>query len=374
MSWYLEEGPHADVVISTRIRLARNIRHYAFPNLLDPEMAKECYDEVTEALHTANAKMKDECVEYDLADISTPQLQSLVERRLISEDLAQKRQVGRVILSCDESIAILLGEEDHIRIQAMQAGLRLAEAYREAEAIALLLEERLPLAYHEDFGFLTSCPTNVGTGLRASVMLHLPALGRSRGFDRLLSDLRQSGFAVRGPYGERSNPDGYLYQVSNQLTLGSSEAESIEALETAVLFLVKQERKARLKLFEQQRLSLENQIFRAYGILSQARLLTSSELSGLISDMRLGVALGYFPGLVQAKLNRLANESGVGEILAQAGVMKTAEERDEIRAKMARELMIGALLKPDPHASFSAGLNTSDIVSEQDDTQPDAAE
>lgn len=337
MSWYWEEGPESDVVLSSRIRLARNHSRYAFPNRLRPEQARVCYEEIAQTLFSANSRMKEEFNDLFLADLPEVTVRELIEKRLLSEEWLARPESARALVRKDEKVSILLGEEDHIRIQAMEAGLNLEAAYLEAEQIAQLLESGLPLAYDQKYGFLTSCPTNVGTGMRASVLVHLPALGRTQDLAGDIEALRKAGFAVRGSYGEHSRATGYLYQISNQFTLGVSERESLDELEQVVRELVDKERKVRAYLWKKKRLTLEDRLCRSYGILSQARLLTREEAQVRLSDLRLGVALKLFPGLTAGELNRLDIESGPAAIQRKAGEVLQPEQRDSYRATFFRE-------------------------------------
>ncbi|ADC91625.1 ATP:guanido phosphotransferase, C-terminal catalytic domain protein [Mageeibacillus indolicus UPII9-5] len=339
MAWYLEDGPESDVVISSRIRLARNVRGYPFPELLLPGTAKECYDRISKAFFSANEAMRRDYVEIVLADVPELTVNSLVEKRLLSEDMLNKRASGRAIIRRDEAVSIMLGEEDHIRIQSMQAGLNLVAAYEEAEKISLLLEEKLPLAFKPEFGFLTACPTNVGTGMRASVMVHLPALGRTKLLEKYLDSCRKAGLAVRGQYGENSEATGFVFQISNQMTLGLDESTAIKELQTVVEQLIKREHEARQYLWKNNRYEIEDQIYRSYGVLSEARLISTEAAQLELSNLRWGMALGILPQLKPVTVNRLEVRIGSATLQREAGEVLPTRERDYRRAALIRQAL-----------------------------------
>ncbi len=228
--WYESCGPQSDVVVSSRIRLARNIKDAAFPNKLSLQDQRKLNERIKEAFFNSNAQMEKLYLDVDLSTLSAVEQELLVEKRLISPALLNAAHPVEVLIRKDEAVSIMLGEEDHIRIQAMSAGFDLDSAYQEAVQAAILLEEQLPIAYCERLGFLTACPTNTGTGLRASVMMHLPALSELNQIKNLQVQLGQLGMTVRGAMGEGSKGSFCLYQISNQITLGLSEADLIADL------------------------------------------------------------------------------------------------------------------------------------------------
>lgn len=339
MTWYIDRGPESDVIVSSRIRLARDLAHYPFPNRMDAQQAQQAADEVELAFYGQDESRHSAYLALHLDTLSEEDRMALAEKHLISEQLARDGTYHRVIISRDESVSIMINEEDHVRIQSMQAGLNLEEAYHAAAQVSLLLEQTLALAYNEKYGFLTACPTNTGTGMRASVMAHLPGLGMSGHLRNMIEGLAKMGFAVRGYYGEGSKSQGQLYQISNQLTLGFSEEDLISDLQRIVQQLIEQERKARQEIYRKRPLFIEDKIMRSYGILQQARLLATDEAMGMLSDLRLGIALGLVHGLTEADINRLQPNIGPAGIQKLNGRIMKQDERDQARARIVREAM-----------------------------------
>lgn len=339
MTWYIDQGPDSDVIISSRIRLARDLDHYPFPHRMDSQQARQAADEITEAFFNQDKERKRSYLLLELETLSEEDQLALAEKRLISSDLASKGVGRRVIISRDESVSIMINEEDHIRIQSMQAGLNLEAAYEAAAAAALILEGKLSLAYSERYGFLTACPTNTGTGMRASVMAHLPGLTMSGRIKDVIESLNKMGFAVRGNYGEHSKAQGHLFQISNQLTLGLTEDDLISDLKRMLLQLIEQERKVRREIYRQQPLLIEDKVMRALGILTQARIMTTEEAVTLLSSIRLGLSLGLLPQVQEADLNRIQAAIGPASIQKAQGRLMAPEERDTARAAIIREIL-----------------------------------
>jgi protein arginine kinase len=339
MNWYIDQGPDSDVILTSRVRLARNLDNFPFPHRMSSQQAHQAADEIVKAFYHGDSERKRNYLTIDLDTLSEEDLQALAEKRLISSDLAQKGHNRRVIISRDESVSIMINEEDHIRIQSMQPGLNLEAAYAAAAAAALILEGSLSMAFSENYGFLTACPTNTGTGMRASVMAHLPGLAMSGKFKDVAESLSKMSFAVRGIYGEHSKSEGHLVQISNQLTLGISEEDLINDLKRMLQQLIEQERKLRREILRQQPVVVEDKIMRAYGVLRNARLLTSEEAATLLSDIRLGLALGLLPQISESELNRIQSMIGPASIQKAQGKPLAPEERDSTRAAMIRELL-----------------------------------
>lgn len=339
MSWYREQGPGGPVVLSTRVRLARNLSRYPFSGRMNPELYRNCCAEIQEALFSCHEKMQEQFRVLILADLSEPEIQNLVEKRLISEDLARAREYARVLVQKDERLSLLLGEEDHIRIQAVLPGFQLETAYQEAETVARALEEAADLAYSEEFGFLTACPTNVGTGMRVSVMLSLPALQEAGLLDRYFGALRQFGVVVRGAYGERSAAYGAVFQLSNQATLGLDEAQTLDAIRRAVDSLVQEEERVRQALWEQHPVEMMNRTFRAFGLLRHAYSLDLEEAHEALGKLRLGVSLGLFPALEPQMVHTLFCEIGDGALQCHAGKLLSKEDCARLRAKRFQEVL-----------------------------------
>ncbi len=328
--WYNSCGNESDTVISTRIRLARNIAGIPFPSRMTAQQRQDVNEAVKAALVTPDSGFK--YIEMDtLPDIT---VMAMVERHLISPDFAQKRSGKALILSEDESISIMLCEEDHIRIQVMRAGLAPDEAYAEADRIDDIIGSKVKYAFNERLGYLTECPTNLGTGLRASLMLHLPALENSGAVTRLAATVSKIGFTIRGTYGEGTKASAAMYQLSNQVTLGISEQTAIENLKSIAAQSLAQERTARSSLDPD---SLEDTAYRALGTLKFARAISSDEFMKLISRVRLGIVTGVIKEIPLQTVEALIIEAGAASIQASAGEPLDAKARDKHRAKLIRE-------------------------------------
>lgn len=338
--WMIPHGEHSDIVMSTRIRLARNLREFRFPIAFSDEQAEEVGRIVSEALLSTGEKG----YSYTrMKELSSLDRQVLVEKHLISPQLAEAELFGAVLLSEDETISIMVNEEDHLRIQCIYPGLQLESAYQKASETDSALEKKLPYAFDEEFGYLTSCPSNTGTGMRASVMLHLPALTMTRQINRIIPAVSRLGMVVRGSYGEGSEAPGNVYQVSNQLTLGKSENEILAELANIVSRLIAHERRSRELLLEKSRIALENRVFRSLGTISYARLLPSAEAARCLSDVRLGIDLELIEDVEMTILNELMIFMQSGFLQLYEGEELTSEELDISRAKLFRER-----LKNDP--------------------------
>ncbi len=332
--WMVPHGEHSDIVMSTRIRLARNILGFRFPIAFSDEQAGEVGRIVSEALLSGDEKG----YSYTrMNELSALDRQTLVEKHLISPQLSEAQQIGAVLLSDDETISIMVNEEDHIRIQCIFPGLQLENAYQKADETDSFLEKQVPYAFDEEFGYLTSCPSNTGTGMRASVMLHLPALTMTKQINRIIPAVSRLGMVVRGSYGEGSEAPGNVYQVSNQLTLGKTEKEILAELSNIVSRLIAHERKSRELLLEKSRIALENRVFRALGTISYARLLPSAEAARCLSDVRLGIDLELIEDVDMTILNELMIFMQSGFLQHYEGEELTSEELDSSRAKLFRE-------------------------------------
>lgn len=325
--WYKENL--SDIVVSSRVRLARNLSSLPFSNRMNSEMLETLKDKVKDAVNDLNLNLK--FIEMD----NVPQLEidAMVERHVISPDFAKNSKGRAIAISDDETVSIMIGEEDHLRIQVISAGLTLKEAYETADKLDSELNSRLAFAYDSELGFLTECPTNIGTGLRASVMLHLPLLEASGEISGIYDAVAKIGLTIRGIYGEGSDSAASLYQVSNQITLGISESAAIENLIAITDRIVERERTARNST---PKLELEDSVMRAYGILKNARILTSEEFMKLVSKIKLGLSLGIIN--TDIKPINLLVEAQPAMLMRKFGSM-TPRERDETRAKMLRELL-----------------------------------
>lgn len=327
--WYIGEGDHNDIVISTRIRIARNLADYPFPVRLDNKSKIEVNEKIRDALDG-----KENLTYTELKTLTRSQTVSLAERHLISPEFASNSDARALLMSDNEDISIMLCEEDHIRIQVMKSGLALKEAYELADKIDTEINQSLKYAFDEKLGYLTQCPTNLGTGMRASVMLHLPALTAKGQIGSLASTVSKLGLTIRGAYGEGMSAMGDLYQLSNQVSLGISEKSAIDNLKTITLQLAAQERAAREEASKS--IETEDAVFRAYGILKSARILSTKEFMSLISKVRLGAVLGLIKTDLKT-INELMVSMQPATINAFVGKTLSLEERDVERAKIVRE-------------------------------------
>lgn len=331
--WYLEKGDQGDIVISTRIRLARNLYDFPFPAKLDIN-GKNKVNEMIKGILFENDRKDFSYIE--MKDLSRIQAVSLAESHLISPEFASKKDGSALVLSSDESVSIMLCEEDHIRLQVMKSGLALEEAYDIADKLDRMIDGKVKYAFDERIGYLTQCPTNLGTAMRASVMLHLPALTRCGQMTKLANTVSKLGLTIRGANGEGSHPVGDMYQISNQITLGITEETAIANLKSIVLQLVSQERAAAAELVKKP--AEEDKIFRALGILKNARLLSTNEFMELISIVRLGAAKGLVEIPIE-KINELTVSMQPATISASNPEAATPALRDAYRAKVVREAL-----------------------------------
>jgi protein arginine kinase len=335
--WMKGEGPDSDIVISSRIRIARNLNAFSFPMLASNQHSKEVLDQVSEVLNSDDLSSISAFEFIPLTELNELEKKVLVEKHLISPNLANEARNGAVILSENESISIMVNEEDHLRIQCIFPGFQIKEAWELANQIDDVFEAHVDYAFDEKRGFLTSCPTNVGTGIRASVMIHLPALVLTQQINRILSAITQVGLAVRGIYGEGSEAIGNLFQISNQITLGQSEEEIIDNLYSVARQLIEHEKAARAKLLEESQPRIMDRVKRSYGILSHAAIMDSKEAAQRLSDVRLGVDLGLINDVPANIMNELVVMTQPGFLQQYAGGKLTSEERDIRRAEMIRE-------------------------------------
>jgi protein arginine kinase len=341
--WMEGTGPFSDIVISCRVRLARNVQGLPFPHLMQDSQAEDLLQRLRQALANQGARSADHRMTlYRLRDLAVLDRHVLVEKHLISPQHARNVAHGAVILRGDEAVSVLVNEEDHLRIQCLFPALQLEQAWQLASNVDDLLERKLEYAFSPDRGYLTACPTNVGTGLRASVMLHLPALVMSNQAGRLHSSIVKLGFMVRGIYGEGTEALGNIFQFSNQITLGRSEVDIIENLRSVTAQIIEQERSARELLRKEMRHQLEDRVWRAYGILTHARVLSSAEAVQLLSDVRLGKDLGILTGLTSAGLTELLVMTRPGYLQKLADRQLSAAERDVQRARLIREKLRAA--------------------------------
>lgn len=336
-SWMCSEGPESDIVLTSRVRLARNIQNIKFPLLYSNEEATEVYTQVENQLISQTVEPFGQLECLRMSELNQLEKRVLVEKHLISPQLANDSSYGGVILSENEEISIMINEEDHIRIQCIKPGLQVLEALEEANQIDDIIEESIDYAFHGEMGYLTSCPTNIGTGLRASVMMHLPGMVLTQQMNRIIPAIQQLGLVVRGIYGEGSEALGNIFQISNQITLGRTEQDIIEDLKSVVTQLIEQEKVARNALVKTSNIQLEDRVFRSYGILLNSRIMETKEAAKCLSDVRLGIDLGYIKNVSKSILNELMILTQPGFLQLYAGEQMNPNDRDIRRASLIRE-------------------------------------
>ncbi|WP_269410855.1 protein arginine kinase [Lentibacillus daqui] len=335
--WMRDEGPDNDIVLSCRIRLARNFANVSFPLAAEEdELEKIMQFFQQEYTHQSFQDFQD--LEFvPIEELTPTEKRVLVEKHLISPHLAKYTKAAAAVISKNEQVSVMINEEDHIRIQLYFPGLQLDKALNKAFEFDDWLEEKVNYAFDESRGYLTSCPTNVGTGMRASVMMHLPSLVLTRQINRMIPAINQLGLVVRGIYGEGSEAIGNIFQISNQITLGKSEEDIVEDLQSVVKQLIEQERKARTRLMEQSGMRLEDRVYRSYGVLKYSRIIESKEAANCLSNVRLGIDLGMIEHVPRSILNELIILTQPGFLQQYAKKNLTANERDVLRASLIRE-------------------------------------
>ena len=338
--WYIDSGSEPEVAVSTRVRLARNLKDYPFPARLDGEGKQKVIELVKSAVLGENSPLANEFEYIDMSKIDGVKAGELMEKHLISPEFARSGSGEGLLLKKDESVSIMLCEEDHIRLQVMSSGLAPEETYDMADKIDSFLDSQLQFAYDDTLGYLTQCPTNLGTGMRASVMLHLPALEELGQIQSLANTVSRLGLALRGTYGEGSEAKGSFYQLSNQVTLGISEDAALKNLRSITEQVIAKEKAARKTILE--KTDLEDRIWRSLGVLLYARKLSSSEFMGLISMVRLGVAMNMI-NIGYDTINRLTLESQPSSLMLSEGKMMTDSQRDTARAALVRTHLAKAL-------------------------------
>jgi len=338
--WNAGCGPEADLVISTRVRVARNLAGMPFPHLLTVDGLERVMSEVTRAAEAINGEAPTKrLASYPLEGMDELDRRVLVEKHLVSPNHIGDPRGRAVILGDDERASVMVNEEDHLRVQYLLPGLQLEQAWMAVSQLDDSFEEHLSYAFSEVRGYLTCCPTNVGTGLRASVMLHLPALVMTEAAGRVLGAINKLGLVVRGMYGEGTQASGNLFQVSNQVTLGQSEEEVIRSLLSVTGQVIAQERHTRQTLVKDAVVQVSDRVGRAYGILTNAYVISSEEAIRLWSDVRLGVDLGFLPGVSGATLNEMIVATRASFLQRRAGTPLEPLQRDVVRAEIIREML-----------------------------------
>ncbi len=342
--WLRGEGPHHQIVISSRVRLARNLRDRAFPGWGKKPARIEVLELIRPRVEEL-PEMQDSFSEL-LQDLSSLEKQVLVERHLISREHAAKGVGSAVVMNRRQTLSIMINEEDHLRMQSIRSGLQLKQAFKLVDKVDSALEGKLDFAYDNKLGYLTACPTNVGTGMRASAMLHLPGLVLSELINQVIQAVSKIGLAVRGLYGEGTEAMGNLFQISNQTTLGEKEDEIIARLSKVIETIIDKEHDARQVLIQKKSNTLWDQIGRAYGILTYAHAMTSKEALNLLSIIKLGVDLGAFPEDRRLPVDELFIDTQPAHLQKSSQQKLNAEERDHLRAQIIRE-RLKVFPKPD---------------------------
>jgi protein arginine kinase len=332
--WLKGTGPHSDIVISSRIRLARNLDKFAFPHWANKKQSEEALKTIEEVIPEVDY-LKHTTV-FRLAELDSIDKQFLVERHLMSLEHAQKTNHKAVAVDSEEIVAIMLNEEDHLRIQVVQSGFNLFEAWNIINKLDDSLSKELSFAFSEDLGYLTACPTNTGTGMRGSVMLHLPALVMTRQIDRVLSAISKLSFTTRGLYGEGTQASGNFFQISNQVSLGHSEDEVIESINSIIRQIIEQESQARDTILSRNKSMLEDRISRSLGILKSAYIISSQETIELLSLVRLGCDLGMVKDINRSRINELFIIIQPAHLQKIESKKLSVQERDIKRAELIR--------------------------------------
>ena len=327
MIWYKEQNP--EIVISTRIRLARNLKDIPFPHMLKnkDEISKKIKDAVFESGSTLAKDFED----TNLDKISEGEKKKLSEAHLLSRQMLTGEN-HHCLINKDKTMSLMIMEEDHIRQQVIMGGYKLDEAYEICNKVDDVLSENLEFAFDEKLGYLTACPTNVGTGLRASVMLHLPALSMTGRIDRIVQSAGNVGIAVRGYDGEGSKAEGFFYQISNQITMGATEREIIDRVKNVTDQIISFEKEARESILKNNKAELEDRVWRSYGVLKYARKITSKEATSMLSDVLTGINMG----IIKTETSLAPMELIVGAQPAGIGTDISPEERDIKRAEFIR--------------------------------------
>jgi protein arginine kinase len=333
--WLRGTGPESDIVISSRIRLARNLAAFPFTNRASGYQKAEIETLLRDRI--AKVELDPKLGYLSVPGLSTLERQLLVERQLISRELAGADGPRGVAVTPQETVSLMVNEEDHLRLQVMRSGFALDEAWQHIDKMDDLLEQqKISYAFSEEFGYLTACPTNVGTGMRASVMLHLPALEHTKQIEKVFRALQKINLAVRGLYGEGSRASGHFYQISNQVTLGKSEQGILNEIHGVIPQIITYERQARQSWLRDNRQGLQDKIARARGTLRSATMMTSEETMELLSFVRLGVNLGLVEDISIPTVNELFIHTQPAHLQKLMGSALDGEERNAARARYLR--------------------------------------
>lgn len=335
MNWYLQSGKESDVVVSSRIRLARNIIEYPFETRCSKKENEEIVNKIKEVLPSIGYGLKI----LKLKDMDDITKMSLVEKRLISPDFVMnKNDIGAIAINEEENICIMINEEDHLRLQVFAPGFEIEELLKLMVEIDTKFGKALNYAYNDKYGYLTACPTNVGTGIRVSVMVHLPALTKTGNIQKVLHIINNFGMNIRGIYGEGSKAAGDMYQISNKQTLGVSEEEIINNMKIIVEKIIEQERLAR-KYLAKHSIELEDKVYRSFGIISNCKKISSEEAREILSDVKLGTDLGIIKELDDLKVKKLYLYTKPANLQKYLGEVNDNYERDIKRAEVIKNII-----------------------------------
>ncbi|HEX4653754.1 MAG TPA: protein arginine kinase [Candidatus Udaeobacter sp.] len=354
--WLRGEGPHRQIVISSRVRLARNLRNRSFPGWAKKAERTSILELIRS--HVEELPEMQEAFSENLQDLTALDRQVLVERHLISREHAAKGGGSAVVVNRRQTLSIMINEEDHLRMQSIRSGLQLKQAFKLIDKIDSALESKLDFAFDSRLGYLTACPTNVGTGMRASAMLHLPGLVLSELINQVVQAVSKIGLAVRGLYGEGTEAMGNLFQISNQTTLGEKEDEIINRLSKVIETIIEKEHDAREVLLQKKPNTLFDQIGRAYGVLTYAHAMPSKEALNLLSILKLGMDLGAFPEDQRLQIDELFIDTQPAHLQKSSQQKLNAEERDHLRAQIIRD-RLKLFPKPDISKMAREPGNTS---------------
>lgn len=333
--WYKECGRESDVVLSSRVRLARNLKGIPFPIRANEQEQEEIIEICKNAVEEGSVKFSF----IDIGAMKDYEKQAIAEQHIISPQMIDSKIKRGVLLNDDSSVSIMINEEDHLRIQCMASGLDLNNCFKKANEIDDIIEEKADYAFDSQFGYLTCCPTNLGTGMRASVMVHLPALTMSRSINSVIDSLSQLGMTVRGIFGEGSKASGSIYQISNQTTMGETEEDILERFSQIITEIIEKERDLRQRIYKSDKYRIEDKLMRSFGVLTNAVILSSEEAMSRLSDVRLGVELGIIKHIEISKLNMALYEILPANIVKNYNITDVAG-RDLKRAELIKEILI----------------------------------
>ena len=337
--WLRGSGPNSDIVMSSRVRIARNLDKLPFSHWANKKQEKEAMESLETAVLTSDV-MKN-CLNVRMLEIDDVDKQFLLERHLISREHMVHPEFKSTVIGDKEVVNVMINEEDHLRIQVMQSGFNLQECWRIASRLDDVLHKKVKFAYNSEWGYLTACPTNTGTGLRASVMLHLPSLVMTKQITRVLQAITKLGMTARGLYGEGTEAEGNFFQISNQITLGTAEEDIIDNLERIIRQVVGHEENARKTLMKQNRELLQDKIWRSNGTLRSAHIINTKETMGLLSMVRLGVDMGIITDIDRRAVNELFILTQPAHLQKIEGRMLSSAQRDVKRANLIRRRLEG---------------------------------